>query len=1523
MQDSLSSSPPALDPDTQRVTASLDFWKRKLLDLGKRNRALNFKPNKVSTVTVVDEQPAEVFRQLYLLEKTMRFQPAPEKVAGAGAVSPETAEAEDPLLAEGDGEAPESQPVLDFIPYDAAQLDARHRDDVLQTSSPAEKLDRSLLRLEELARSTIEEQGVNALFLALGMLHYKDAKEEGEALLKAPLVLLPVALQRKSARAGFTVRIAEEDPLVNPALAELLRRNWGITLPELPDLADIATDYDLQTWFQAASAAVSSQQGWAVKTEIHLGLFSFQKLVMYKDLETNSAPFAVHPSIRRLVVRTGEPVLGLPDEVRGLDLDRDLAPESSFQVVDADASQLRAIAAVRQGHDLVLEGPPGTGKSQTITNLIAQALAEGKSVLFVAEKMAALQVVHTRLAAAGLGELCLELHSSKASKRAVLKEIATALDATLQRPPALEPAGRRLAEVRRELNEYVQAVHTPRGALAISPYEAYGGLGTVLGAPKVRLAADVDGLTREQVEAAERDLEALAELAKETGDPARHPWRDTTRTFYSEDDLDAAAGLLADLRSRLDAIARAAVEVSESLSLPPIRTFAEIDTAAAIADVLGRSPGAPLQVLESAEWNAPPPLAEELVRRGRKLAELRQRAESRFTPEALEVDHGADADYVEQKEASFLRFLSFLDSRYRVLKKRWTAYRQPGYSPSMAEQVAEMREIDALRRERQHLQAQDAAARQLFGGLWRGEHSAWDALEGYIRWVVELRSVCVAHGLRERALEAASRPQPDISKAVALRDAAAQAKGVLAGLRQQVGWPADYLATSPLAETAERLRALADNLRQAHRWAAFEQARARVTAGPAAEMLEPAFRGEVAFADLAAAFRRAFFQKWLSAAVQEREPLRAFHALTHERRIEEFRRLDRRVLEENRVNLLRRLRDRAQERLRTAEAQAGLPFLQREMKKQRAHSPLRRTMKQAEAAIRAIKPCFLMSPLTVAQLLDGKSPSFDLVVFDEASQLPPEDALGAIARGRQLVVVGDPKQLPPTNFFAVMAGQVEAPAGEDGSPLVEDGESILESFSGSGVPSARLLWHYRSTHESLITFSNVSFYDAGLQTFPSVETDSHAQGLQLEYVEGGVYEGKGINPVESSRVAEAVMRHAKETPELSLGVGTFSLRQQFRILEDLENLRRQDPSAEAFFAPREQGGFFVKNLENVQGDERDVIFLSVTYGRSPDGKIRHHFGPLNGENGWRRLNVLTTRARKRMRVFSSIHGDEINAAQTTARGARLLRDFLLYAEHGRLDVGVPEAADGDAHARLERDVHAELTARGIRLEPRVGVAGYRIDFGVLDDAAPGRYLCGIECDGPAYRKAETARDRDRLRQEVLAARGWTIHRVWSTDWFKDREGQVERLLGLIEGSRKEAQEEAAAEAEARAKQEAQATAHQAETQAQAGGGALSQASEPAQKELFANRFTGRYERAEQIPQQELRAAVKAVLAATEGGLDRTELTNQVRALFGFGRTGPRIKAAVGTAIDALLAAGVLGEGSTGIRLREPETTAPG
>jgi len=1365
-------SPPPIDP---RVAASIDAWKRKLLDLTMRNRLLNFRENKVSTVTVCDEQPTEVFRRISIRGEAMRFRPAPSRGGdarpGVGLLPPS-----DPNEFESENETG----IPETTPYEREDLPDHHTDSWLQTTSPAEKLQHSLLRIDTQARTTIEEQGVNTLFLTLGLLRWTESEDSHE-IRRAPIVLLPVRLKRRSARSAFQVEAADDEPLLNPALVEMLRRQFGVELPDLPAADALDESYDLQSLLGAVLRAVGSRPGWGVTREIFLGLYSFQKFVMYKDLEKHSAALAAHEVVQRIATRTETgSVIGLPHDVRDLDLDEDFPPEATAQVVDADASQLRAIAAVDRGHHLVMEGPPGTGKSQTITNLIAQALWRGQKVLFVAEKMAALDVVASRLGRIGLGELCLELHSSKTSKRAVLDQIRRGLNASLEAPTERESARGRLPPSRRELTEYVRAVHGPFGAIGETPFRAYGELERVLAAPRIQLALGAATVDRPSYDRALRALDSLAATAKAVGAPTAHPFRGSRRTFFAPDEPEEIGEAAARVVETADEVMRSANEVALALGLPPINNAETLALAREIAELLHRSPGAPLDVLRAEAWNAPPPEAQRLIDRGRRLRSLSAEIRCVLLEAVVDHDPAPDIALVASKLASPWRLFAIFDARYRAVRRRWKGYRLPTYRRSMAEQLELMRQVETLRAERATLAAADALAHSLFGLLWHGEASSWDTLERYVAWVVEFRGACVRYGLADRALEVAARGAAEISSVERLTVVADRLTNSWNELAQKLEWVEEPTPRETFDAIRDRASAMAANCREAPRWAAFLAAAATAGETLAASLVPLLLAGSLPTEQATEAFERAFWMEWLAAVIAERPVLRSFDSLSHERRIEEFRRLDEKVLVENRLALLGQRRKEAQIALQTDALRGAMQILRRELEKQRRHRPIRTTLREAEAAVRAIHPCYLMSPMTVAQFLDGSMPTFDLVIFDEASQLPTEDAAGAVLRGRQLVVVGDPKQLPPTNFFAATSGQIDVDRDEDGNPLYEDTESVLEEFLAGGAPRARLKWHYRSAEESLIAFSNVSFYDSELLTFPSVRRAG--EGLQFEYVPDGLYEGKGLNRNEAERVVNAVVEHARQRPGESLGVGTFGLRQQYLILDLIEERRRHDDSLEPFFARDRAEPFFVKNLENIQGDERDVILLSITYGKEHDGRLRYRFGPINQENGWRRLNVLVTRARRSMTVFSSIRADDFHLETTNSAGAQLLRDFLAFAERRQLDSAIVRAG-AETESPFEREVLVALKQRGLQLVPQVGACGYRIDFGVIDNEIPDRFVCGIECDGASYHLSETARDRDRLRQQVLEDRGWILHRIWSTDWFKDRHGQIERILRLVEDTR--------------------------------------------------------------------------------------------------------------------------------------------
>ena len=455
-----------------------------------------------------------------------------------------------------------------------------------------------------------------------------------------------------------------------------------------------------------------------------------------------------------------------------------------------------------------------------------------------------------------------------------------------------------------------------------------------------------------------------------------------------------------------------------------------------------------------------------------------------------------------------------------------------------------------------------------------------------------------------------------------------------------------------------------------------------------------------------------------------------------------------------------------------------LRTLRRQFERKRGHLPVRQLMIQAGNAIQTIKPVFMMSPMSIATYLPSGSVNFDLVVFDEASQVRPVDALGALMRTDQAVVVGDSKQLPPTRFFDIVT---QSDDDDDEDRVVADMESILGLFRAEGAPDRMLRWHYRSRHESLIAVSNREFYENGLVVFPSPDSSRESIGLRYHHLPDTQYDRgrSSTNRKEAAAVATHVMEHARRSPGLTLGVAAFSSAQREAIQDELERLRRQDFSCEAFFNDHPGEPFFVKNLENVQGDERDVICISIGYGRDAGGQVAMNFGPLTAEGGERRLNVLITRAKRRCHVFTNLRAADIDLNRTSSRGVRALKTFLAYA-----DTGVLEDAAGESGREIDSPfqsaVATKLRSQGYDIHEEVATGGKFIDLAVVDPEHPGRYILGIECDGASYHSSRWARDRDRLREQHLRNLDWRLYRIWSTDWFHNPERELNRAVEAIE-----------------------------------------------------------------------------------------------------------------------------------------------
>ena len=1353
-------------PELASIAAQLTQSRKELLDLTLRNSLLNFRPSRTRGLKIIDEIPREVFRILVRDRRAMSFRPADTDAEAAPVPNDQEIPAELLFLMAADDEPDQ--------PAD------RHTDSKLETPYDRTQLGLRLRNTFRLAHTSLEEQGVNILYLALGMLHWYESDSSQDPRW-APLILVPAALSRTDARTRFKIAFAEEEIDANLSLEEKLKQDFDIRLPPLPDAEDI----DVDDYFHRVASAVASQGRWSVDADaIHLGFFSFNKLLIYKDLDTASWPENEAPSSHAIIQALfGKQGFEEPDSTIAEDdhLDEHLDVSDTHQVVDSDSSQTLAVIDVKNGRNLVIQGPPGTGKSQTITNLIAEAIASDRKILFVAEKMAALDVVKRRLDEIHVGDACLELHSQKANKRAVLDELKRTLG--LGKPRLSDPTEDRalLAANRARLNDYCRAVNTQIGRSGVSVHDVVGRLAQLArSGPAEWPPVTIDGAaswTRAEFTRRLDQVDALRALVSIIGAPVEHVFWISGRRSLLPMDRSAVAGALNEAADTAGALRRALDDLQALLRLET-KPDSMVELTTLVRSVL-RAADAPDLVGVDHRHPAWLDGAESLVGAAHAigtLTDLHDGYDRLLTPAAWEA---AVEPYRHPIRTWGPRWWRFCSGAYRRACNGLRDLCRDTLPADGATQLAIVEAIlEAQRLDRTVEASRDLLSRLLPDRMVDGDATQRRLLGETVSWLNELhadkasgRLDVIVHEILDRALDRTVLQAHAERCRTAMEAFAGALDAVVAQLETVPARVPDVHALSnrrfaPVTTWLQRARGEIDSLNDIVR---FNQQATRLANDGLEAVIETAISWPEAGVHLTAHFEHTWLTALITTAFRDNPSLAEFDGDSHEQIIERFRQLDLDLFQHNRALVA----EAHWQRLPSGQGGGQIGVLQREFQKKRRHLPLRKLMTEAGNAILQIKPVFMMSPLSIAKFIPPGSVRFDLVIFDEASQVRPVDALGAVLRAGQAVVVGDTRQLPPTSFFDHTADE-DDDATE--TTATADLESILGMFCACGAPERMLRWHYRSRHESLIAVSNHEFYDNRLVLFPSPDAQREETGLHFRHDAGTCYERgnrKRFNAGEAGIVADAVMEHAQRRPNLTLGVAAFNLSQARRIEDEVELWRRADPSTETFFAEHPEEPFFVKNLENVQGDERDVVFVSVGYGRMEGGYMPMNFGPLNQEGGERRLNVLITRARRRLEVYSNFVADDLDLARTNARGVAALKTFLHYAETGILDV--PKASGQDADSPFEEAVADELRARGHTVDHQVGSAGFFIDLAVVDPRRPGRYLLGIECDGATYHSARSARDRDRLRQQVLEGLGWTIHRIWSTDWFMHPQREIEKV----------------------------------------------------------------------------------------------------------------------------------------------------
>jgi very-short-patch-repair endonuclease len=1150
--------------------------------------------------------------------------------------------------------------------------------------------------LRDRVRILAEERGVHVGYLACGMATWTDASRRTPA---APVLLRSAHVSAAGGDRRFKISL-DEGFGVNTALLHLLQQDFGTALAE-DDFADLRLDDSAARPDEVLPAVLDlllSRTGgrvpdFVVKDRFVLGLFNYRTLPMVRDLQLSGELLASCDIVAAIAgdsaARTAinfapaDPGPTAPDRV---------APQDEFLVLDADSSQSHAVDSAVGGRSIVIEGPPGTGKSQTIANLIAAAIARGEKVLFVAEKRAAIDAVLTRLSAVGLRGLVMDLYDGVPSKQHAAKVLSEAMTGLPTGSGGGAKAyGSDLSALRGKLVRHRAMMHDERSPWGVTVYQAQAA--TAATAPEARVTTRFGGAVLNNLagEALDRALARLDDYVGPGGlrlSAENTPWFGARVTAEAE---SADAGFAAQ--------AAAATAFPDAARL--------ISQAAAEA-------GLPIPAGVS-EWA---PLLD-LLRQVRALMAI-------VKPDAFAIDlagrKAATGTRSWRKQHTVKQSWS---QRRAIIKECRGLFVEPQIKP--AQMHARLVETDRLRQQWEEIRVDS--------GLPQIPESLSGADKAFAAWTASLKDLAryVAVGFAELSTESVQ----------------------------------------------SRLTWLADDTKTLHKLPHIYRAHSELSVQGLESFLAELRTRKVPDGLARAALLFAWHSSIIDRVRISEHDYAVFDGPTLTRQVADFAATDRTHIASGAARVRAQVHNAFLAACRDNDTQLAL--VKKETNKKTRHLPPRELLRQAPAVVLGATPCWAMSPLMVSQVLPPER-LFDLVVFDEASQIPPAEAISSIIRAHRVVVAGDRRQLPPTSFFSKIIDEEDAeetePAAPDAEPrqpdlnITRNFESILDTLDVL-LQRRPLTWHYRSADERLIAFSNRHIYGGSLTTFPGTAEQSPIRFVPVATRGDGALDSRS-NSVEVERVVSLVLEHAEARPGETLGVITMGSTHASRIDAALRQARESRPELDPFFDDRRKDRFFVKSIELVQGDERDAIILSVGYAKRPDGQMRYNFGPLNNEGGERRLNVAVTRARHRITLAASFTHADMDPSRLAGRGPQLLRDYLQFAESGGANLG--DGAPGEVPLNpFELDIAQRLEAAGIPVLAQHGAAGYRIDFAARHPERPGRFVLAIEADGATYHSSATARDRDRLRQEHLERLGWRFHRIWSTDWFTDPVHEVGKV----------------------------------------------------------------------------------------------------------------------------------------------------
>ena len=1349
--------------------------------------------------------------------------------------------------------------------------------------------------LRKKAKTISEEQDVNVLFLSFGILEWEDTVQKKQ--MSSPLLLVPVSILQDSIKSPVSIKIIEDEVLVNPTLAYRLKHDFKAILPELVD-----ENYE-KTIEQIKEFAKNN--GWNVKEEAYLRIFSFLKINMYKDLERNKDVLFNHPIIKAFGGESDNVNFFAQsisvENLQNFSHDNQNA-EENFQVVDADSSQQDAILFASKGISFVLQGPPGTGKSQTITNIIAAKLAEGKKVLFVSEKKTALEVVYKRLKDVGLSDFCLSLHNTNAGKKETLNQLETSLSLSRKKismSDSMKMDQNQYEIQRKKLNDYASQLNQKIPPLNKSLFFAYG---MIAKNEKIEdLSFEIPNVKNTDLKKYRNYVTNILEFSKtiEVMDSKinLNPWKNSIISNVSNSFLTEIQEKQSKYFPQIYETIKLLDEIKNHFDMDFFSSLEEIENLGKFLDIAKFSP----LISNNGNIKTESTLkSKELFETKSKLAteysELFNNSNSNiqsllFINDFSKLDEISDkikkiqeeidsnsAYRVFSKDSSRIQFveknlemtqnylalkkeilqdydesifsikitpkLKPMELRFKNVYKGATKILNSNYREDVKlvnqfvldknKKLTDEEILDLIQKLLKcnecfrEVESQESNMKYIFGSEYKKFDSNIPLLKEIINNISvlkqgltilsKLKSIleeCGTINFENTNIFANVNPQEnqnwqeleDLTKNISgfkgkteyyfteklfkdldfvksVIDYSEKISVLIEKIKPFVNWfslmfeKTEKIKDLELKDLSLRMSNCFENIKQLENWIDYNISRQKLVDMDLGDFVLKIEEHSITQENILPVFEKRFFRLWIDLVIKDFPEVENFRINKQETLIEDFCNLDKKLFLSNKgrikANLINSLP--SLDSFTTGEVN----ILKKEFGKQRKFMPTRQLFSQIPNLLTTLKPCLMMSPLTVSQFLESDYYNFDTVIFDEASQVKTENALGAILRGKQLIIAGDRHQLPPTNFFEVQNQDEDFDIDKD---EISAGNSILDE--AIFLPSRELLWHYRSRHENLIAFSNSNIYKNHLVTFPAPLGKIENWGVEYIFVENGFYNGKNTpkgNPVEAEKIAEMVFSHIKEFPNRSLGVITFGIVQEEAIEDAINKKRKENPEYECFFAEDKQDAFFVKSLENVQGDERDTIIFGIGYGKDLNGKMSMRFGPLSMVGGERRLNVAITRAKYNVKLVGSILPTDIDTSRISQDGPKLLKKYIEFAMNGQENV--PENQETDDYFEVSSPfidtVYNFLLENGYKVEKNVGFSDCKIDLAVKHPDLENVYVLGIECDGESYCSNRTSRDRDRLRTDILKLMGWKLHRIWSPSWSKDCVFEQQKLIKAIE-----------------------------------------------------------------------------------------------------------------------------------------------